>query len=71
MATVLENLQARQAAASAELAALTARPDYSIDGESVQWGGLRAALVKEITDLQKMIVEMEGPAEVHVQGYAG
>lgn len=71
MATVIENLQARQAAAAAELAALVARPDYSIDGESVQWGAMRASLVKEIADLQELIIQMEGPAEVHVVGVPG
>lgn len=69
MATALENLQTRYAAAIAELAALTARPNYSLDGESVQWQSLRESLVKEIADLRALIIAEEGPTEVRVTGW--
>lgn len=54
--TIIANLETRMAAAAAELAAIvTSKPDYGIDGQSVQHTARIKALRDEIVELQKTI----------------
>lgn len=51
----------RRDAIAAELAAITtSKTSHSIDGHSMQHDQHRAALVKELGDLNKMISEVDG-----------
>lgn len=55
-ASVIANLETRILAASAELAAITtSKPDYGIDGQSVQNQGRIKALNESILEMQRTI----------------
>jgi hypothetical protein len=64
MATYLENLQAARDKLSAALAANAGRPNYTIDGESMNFGELMDRLKK----LDQAIATAQGPVEVERQG---
>jgi hypothetical protein len=59
LATVLENLVTRRNNVALELAELVSKPDYSIDGQSVQWTAFKASLYKELEDLNNLINMMD------------
>lgn len=40
------------------------KPSYSIDGQQVDWNGYRAAILKQITDIEALIDTESGPWEV-------
>ena len=40
------------------------KPSYAIDGQSVDWNGYRAALLKQIADLNALMSSLDGPFEV-------
>jgi len=70
--TVLANLLQRRTDASAELVALTnTPPDYSIDGQSVQWTAKLKALRDEIKDLNDLISNLSAPWEVRSRCVSG
>lgn len=70
MATNLENLNAALANVDAQLAAITAtpKPTYSIDGKSVSWGEHFNNLIAAREKLIPLIIQAEGPTELHVTG---
>ena len=58
--TLRTNLETRIMAAAAELAAITtSKPDYSIDGQAIQWQAQIKALRDEIKELQMTINSLE------------
>lgn len=69
MASELDDLKTRRATIASELAALASKPDYSLDGQSVQWSAHRKALIEEYRSLNELILLLE-PYEVHIQGQA-
>jgi hypothetical protein len=69
MASFLDNLIARRNAIAAELAGLSvSKPDYSIDGESINHASNRTALMNEMKMLDDMITEQSGPTLVYHTG---
>ena len=40
------------------------KPDYSVDGRTISWTQYRASLVKEIKDLNQMIINAGGAVEI-------
>jgi hypothetical protein len=71
MADSVTNLQQMIANVETQILALTtsAYPSVSLDGESVDLGAERDRLVKLRDDLRKQLINEEGPAEEHVQGW--
>lgn len=71
MADSVTNLLAAIANVEAQILALTtlAYPSVSLDGESVDLGAERDRLVKLRADLRQQLIDEEGPAEEHVQGW--
>ena len=63
IATIRSNLFASLATESAN-----PKPSYSIDGQSVDWNGYRAAVLKQIADLNALMSAAEGPSETILQG---
>ena len=55
MATVAENLQTSLDRVAAELATGDIKPNYSINGQSVQWADYREHLLTELLRLQAAI----------------
>ena len=55
MATLKENLQTALDRYAAELAAGPIKPDYSINGQSVDWVDYRKFLLDEITRLTELV----------------
>ena len=68
MPTAIDNLKTRRDQVAADLAALVSKPDYGIDGQSVQWTAHRESLRKEFRELTEIINSME-PAEGWVRAY--
>ena len=66
MATDLENLQTRKSAILSELAAMGTKPDYSINGQSVQWTAYRKSLLEEL-EMINGLIERELPFELRSQ----
>ncbi len=64
MASDLENLQTLKSNALAALAAMTIRPDYSIDGQAVQWDKHRQSLLDEVARIDGLIAAANGPWEI-------
>ncbi|MBE3132846.1 MAG: hypothetical protein IMZ55_05190 [Acidobacteria bacterium] len=65
MATDLENLLARRTAILTELASITGKPTYSIDGQNVDWAGYRKSLYEELAAIGELVDSIGGPFEVH------
>lgn len=65
MATYLENLITARDNLAATLAEHGHKPDYSIDGQSVNWSELR----KRLRDLNDDIAAAGGPFEVRTEVY--
>jgi len=65
MATDAENIVAIRSALYAALAteAASPKPSYSIDGQSVDWNGYRAAVLKQIADLNGLLATASGAFE--------
>ncbi len=65
MATDAENIVAIRSALYAALAteAANPKPSYSIDGQSVDWNGYRAAVLKQIADLNSLLATASGAFE--------
>lgn len=68
MASDLDNLQARRAAITAELAAMTStsmggKIDFSVDGQSESHVAYRLSLYQELELIDKQIASAEGPWE--------
>lgn len=68
MATNAQNLASIKASLLASLALETAyqethgpKPDYSLDGESYQWTAWREAILRKVTELNKLIQLEDGP----------
>lgn len=59
IATIKSNLLTALATESA-----SPKPSYSIDGQSVDWNGYRAALLKQIADCNALLASTAGPFEV-------
>lgn len=68
MATYQENLISRRDTIATELAAMTSKPSYSVDGQSVDHPGHRRALLDELKQLNELIILADGPFEVRTQG---
>lgn len=64
MPSYLENLQTARNTLAAALATNAGRPNYSIDGESMNFG----ELLDRIEKLDKAIAVAQGPVEVETQG---
>lgn len=69
MPTDYENLLARKSAIISQLAGMTAssaggKPNYSIDGQSVDHVGFRKSLYEELESINRLIAAAEGPWEV-------
>lgn len=64
MATYLENLQAARENLAAALVTQAGRPNYSIDGETLDFNGMMDRLKK----LDDAIAAAQGPVEVETQG---
>lgn len=69
MATAVENLITRRDVLAAELADLTSRPNFTADGINVDWQSHAQTLVDQIERLNKLIIEMSGPAVEVTYGY--
>lgn len=63
MATDAENLAAAKSALLAALAEHGAKPNYSIDGQSVSWGELWDRLAK----IDAALAATEGPFELQTE----
>ena len=59
IATIRSNLLTALATESA-----SPKPSYSIDGQSVDWNGYRAALMKQIADCNALLTAAAGSYEV-------
>lgn len=59
IATIRSNLLTALATESAN-----PKPSYSIDGQSFDWNGYRAAIMKQIADLNALLAAAEGSYEV-------
>lgn len=66
MPSDLDNLKARKSAVLTELAAMGTKPDYSIDGQSVQWTSYRLSLLNELQMLNELIEQTE-PYDIRTQ----
>jgi hypothetical protein len=64
MATYLENLTAAREALAAALVTQAGRPNYSIDGESLDFNGM----LDRIAKLDAAIATAQGPVEVETEG---
>ena len=69
MATDLENLKTRRSAILTELAALSStasggKPNYTINGQSVDHIGYKRSLYDELKTIDELIVALQGPFEV-------
>lgn len=64
MPTDLENLQTARSAICTALASNAAKPNYSIDGQSVTYD----SLVNRLASLDKAISVAQGPFEVETIG---
>lgn len=64
MATDIENLVAARSAILAQLATTAARPNYSIDGQSVSYD----ALLDRLAKLNEALAAFQGPVEVETYG---
>lgn len=62
----LTDLLASREGISAKLAALYAdpKPTYSVDGRSWSWDQHRASLLKELADVNKLIIQATGAMEL-------
>jgi hypothetical protein len=69
MALDVNALVTQRDAIVAQLAALVAKPDYSIEGRSIQWAGLQSKLMDQLTAINKLIDIAEGPVEIHSEGF--
>lgn len=67
--TTLSNFIAAKAALSAQAAAGTLKPSYSINGQSVDWVRYYEWLDSQIDSLRRQISDNEGPFEVVTQGF--
>lgn len=70
MPTAAENLQTAIDNLTAALATESAnpQPSYSINGQSVDWNGYRAAILKQIRDMHELADDLNGPFDVVVSG---
>lgn len=70
MATNAENIATIKANLLSALATESAspKPSYSIDGQQVDWNGYRAAITKQISDLNLLLMAEQGPVEDVLQG---
>lgn len=66
--TDLDNLLARRSAILAELATLTSRASYSIDGQSVDHNAYRKSLLDEMAAINELVDTAQGPFEVETKG---
>lgn len=66
MATDAENIATIRSNLLTALATESAnpKPSYSIDGQSVDWNGYRAALMKQIADCNSLLAAAEGSYEI-------
>lgn len=62
IATIRSNLLTALATESAN-----PKPSYSVDGQSVDWNGYRASVLKQIADLNSLMAAAEGPYEIQDQ----
>ena len=73
MPSDLQNLLARKAAITAELASLSStanggKPSYSIDGQHVRHTEYKLSLYEELKMIDQLIVAAEGPFEERGRG---
>ncbi len=64
----LANLQTRETTICTELAALSSKVDYSLDGQSVNHSAHRKALLEELKQIRELIRTYGGPFEVTTEG---
>lgn len=69
MPTNLQNLETRKATILTELAALTSRADYSIDGQQVSNSAYRKSLLDELKLLNELIAMESAPFEYASEGF--
>lgn len=65
MATYAENLIIHRDRIAEELAEGPLQPNYSIEGQAVDWMTYRKHLIEELERLTSLITEAEGPADEH------
>ncbi len=63
----VDDLIARRDAVAAALLAIGTKPNYSIDGQSVDHVGNRESLREELKELNEMIQEAGGPYIVETE----
>ena len=70
--TYISDLTTSRNALLSELATLSSskdrKPDYSVDGRSVSWTTYRSSLIREIKELNQMIINAGGAVEIHTIG---
>lgn len=64
MPSDVDNLKARRSVVIAQLVTIPATPNTSVDGESVDWAGLRKSLTDELTALNDLIQRLGGPFKI-------
>lgn len=66
MATAAENIQTAIDALAAKIATLYAdpKPNYNIDGQSLDWNQYRDSLNKQMSDLLDLRMKIASPFEV-------
>ncbi len=64
----LTSLQTRETTICTELASLSSKVDYSLDGQSVSHGAYRKALLEELKMIRELISTYGGPFEVTTEG---
>ncbi len=62
--TDVEKLQAQKTALLDRLLAMGTKPDYSIDGQAVQWATNRGKLLEEIALIDGLLAAAAGPWEI-------
>ena len=56
---------AKESTLAAEM--LNPKPTYSVGGRSVSWDSYRQSLIKEISDLNTLIIQRSGAVELHTR----
>ena len=64
MPSDLENLKTRRSTIYTELAALSSKKTYTIEGQSVDHNAFRKSLLEELRMINELIAGAEGPWEV-------
>jgi hypothetical protein len=63
-------LKTRRTTILTELSVLASKPDYNIDGQSVQWSATRKALLDELKSIEELLRMYSSPFMVVSYGRA-